>query len=198
LFDFKALFLFSFLLNHSIKATIIEKNQLGILIVSERNKMMRDVFHINKNSVFMLFALVFTVSLQISCSNTSRFLATYTPEESNISIAVELVSTHAFLAEYDRFAVLLENGREVRRAKLFPDSGGYASSNLYRCGANKYLLKGYFDAWILDFDTKTLTEGKCETSKLEYIGIFEGGGSKPWKYYSSEQRRETILEAKGG
>jgi len=54
------------------------------------------------------------------------------------------------------------------------------------------------DAWILDFDTKTLTEGKCETSKLEYIGIFEGGGSKPWKYYSSEQRRETILEAKGG
>jgi hypothetical protein len=47
------------------------------------------------------------------------------------------------------------------------------------------MLQGYFDAWVVDVETGTITEGKCQTTNPEYIGIFEGGGSRPWKFYSS-------------
>jgi len=141
--------------------------------------------------------LTLVAYLQVSCRG-AKYWAVYEPHEGSISIVVELVSTHAFLAEYDRFAVLVQNGREVLRKKLFPDSGGYASSNLYRCGPNKYMLKGYFDTWLLNLDSRTIIEGKCEASRPEYVGVFEGGGSRPWRFYSSSERQETILEPKGG
>ena len=173
------------------------EQELLIISVSDRENMMRDRLHTYRNLVFILVILVLTASSQVSCRG-SKYWAVYTPKEGSISIAVELVNTHAFLAEYDRFAVLVENGREVLRKKLFPDTGGYASSNLYRCGPNRYVLKGYFDTWVLDLDARTITEGKCEAPKPEYIGIFEGGGSTPWKFHSSSERKETILEPKGG
>ena len=148
-------------------------------------------------ALLTLVILVLTASSELSCRGAKHWAA-YIPNEGSISIGIELISTHAFLAEYNRFAVLVENGREIIRTKLFPDSGGYASSNLYRCGPNRYMLKGYFDTWILDLATKTITEGKCEVPKAEYIGIFEGGGSRPWKFYSASERKETVLEPKGG
>jgi hypothetical protein len=148
-------------------------------------------------ALLTLVILVLTASSEVSCGRTKHWAA-YIPNEGSISIGIELISTHAFLAEYDRFAVLVENGREIIRRKLFPDSGGYASSNLYRCGPNRYMLKGYFDTWVLDLDARTIIEGKCETSKPEYIGVFVGGGSKAWKFYSSSERTETKLEPKGG
>lgn len=151
---------------------------------------------INK-ALLILAVLVLSASSEVSCQG-AKYWAAYIPNEGSISIAIELVSTHAFLAEYDQFAVLVENGREIIRRKLFPDSGGYASSNLYRCGPSRYMLKGYFDTWVLDLDARMITEGKCETPKPEYIGIFEGGGSKTWKFYSSSERKETKLEPKGG
>ncbi len=140
----------------------------------------------------MLFLL-----LQIGCRGT-KYVAEFISKDNRITIAVELVSIHAFLAEYDRFAILVVNGKEVIRKKLFPDSGGYASSNLYRCSPTTYMLQGYFDTWIVDTNVKTITEGKCESSNLEYIGVYEGGGSRPWKFYSSSERQEMKLEPKGG
>jgi hypothetical protein len=161
------------------------------LLATEKNDM-----RISK-ALLILVILALNASLQISCRDVKHW-ATYTPHAGGPSIAVELVSIHAFLAEYDRFAVIMEDGKEVVRKKLFPDSGGYAATNLHRCGPHKYMLKGYFDTWILDLATKTIIEGKCEVPKPEYIGIFEGGGNRPWKFYSASERKETLLEPKGG
>ena len=144
----------------------------------------------------LLIIIARTACLQVSCRGAKHWAA-YNPQEGGISIAIELVNIHAFLAEYDRFAVLVEDGKEILRKKLFPDSGGYASSNLYRCGAKKYILKGYFDTWVVDLDARTIAEGKCEMAKPEYIGIFEGGASASWQFRSSSERKESVFEPKG-
>jgi hypothetical protein len=62
LFDFQSLFLFLFLLNHSIKATIVEKNQLGILIVIGE--------HMKKSPIIkIIWFIVFNAMLAIiACS----------------------------------------------------------------------------------------------------------------------------------
>lgn len=130
-----------------------------------------------------------------SCSGSKHFAEHKLPE-GQISIAIEIVCTHAFLAEYDRFAILLEDGKEILRKKLFPDTGGYASTNLYRCSPHNYVLDGYFDTWVVNLDTKTITEGNLEFPKTEYIGIFESTASEPWQFFPSSKRKEKLLEPK--
>lgn len=113
------------------------------------------------------------------------------------TITVELISSHPVLAEYDRILVLSLKGKEIARQKLLPDTGGYASSNLYRCSPQRFMLKGYFDVWLVDVGKGTLTEGQCSEGKNVYIGVFSGGGSKPWRFYSAVERKEERLEPQG-
>jgi hypothetical protein len=157
---------------------------------------MRDRFHPYWNLSFILVILFLTAFFH-ECRGAEH-RAAYMPEAGSILLVVELVSTHAFLAEYDRFAVLVQKEKEICRRKLFPDSGGYAATNLYRCSRNRYVLKGYFDSWVVDLNDATISEGKCGPVDPEYIGIFEGGGSRPWKFYPSSEREEKKLVPKGG
>jgi hypothetical protein len=133
--------------------------------------------------------------LQASCSYVEH-RAEYIHNNGKVIIAVELVPIHAFLAEYDRFATLTINGKDAVKKKLFPDTGGYASTNLYRCTQTNYMLKGYFDSWVVDVVAKTVVEGNCQSSERGHLGVFEGGGSRPWKFYSSSERMEMKLEPK--
>jgi hypothetical protein len=144
------------------------------------------------------FVLGFTMALLGSVLHAgysdAEHRAQYVQNSGRMIIAVELVPIHGFLAEYDRFAILTTNGKEAVKKKLFRDSGGYASANLYRCGQAVYMLKGYFDSWIIDSNTRTIEEGECKASKAVYLGIFEGGGKRPWKFYPSAEREEAKLE----
>jgi hypothetical protein len=71
----------------------------------------------------LLIILGLIAASPVSCRE-AKGSAVYTPKEGTSSIAVELVSTHAFFAEYDRFVFLVENGRKFLRRKLSPDTGG--------------------------------------------------------------------------
>lgn len=154
-------------------------------------------FKPNLYSIAILIIFLLATFSLLACNKTNN-RAEYILKDQNAVIAIELLPMHSFLAEYDRFAVLQINGKEVFKKKLFPDSGGYSSTNLYRCNLTTYVLQGYFDSCVIDFETKTITEEKCKNPNPEYIGIFDGGGSKPWKFYSVSERKETKLEPKGG
>lgn len=150
-----------------------------------------------KSHKYIPFTIILAIiSIFMTSCTGSKHLAEYKLPEGQISISMELVCPHAFLAEYDRFAVLLEDGKEILRKKLFPDTGGYASTNLYRCSTHNYVLAGYFDTWVVNLNTKTITEGNPEFLKTEYIGIFERIDSESWQFYPSSKRKERLLEAK--
>lgn len=146
---------------------------------------------------YILFTMMLAIIpiFMVSCAGSKHFAEHKLPE-GQTAIAMEIICTHAFLAEYDRFAILLEDGKEILRKKLYPDTGGYASTNLYRSSPHKYVLNGNFDTWVVDLDTKTITEGNPDFPKTEYIGIFANAASESWQFYPSSKRKEKLLEGK--
>ena len=140
-----------------------------------------------------LFATVLAVVLS-SCG-ASPLVATLAISDA-AQLSIELRPSHPFLAEHDRIAVLQQLGHTPVRVQLAPDSGGFSTTNVYRCGPGTLMLTGYFDSWIVDSARGTVTEGKCDSHS--YLGVFDGGGSAPWRYYSASERPERLLEPRGG
>jgi len=136
--------------------------------------------------------------LLVSCSGGIDRIATYEMENGEYSISLELFHSGLILAEYERDLVIAHNGVEIIRKRLFPDTGGYTSSNLYRCDSGIYSVKGYFDSWIVNFRDGEITEGGCKGDASLFIGSFQGVGSEEWKFYTASQRKEPILKAGGG
>jgi hypothetical protein len=124
--------------------------------------------------------------------------ASYVEASGAVSISLELFHMHPFLAEYERELVLLQDGKELKRKRLFPDTGGYTETNLYKCSNSQYLVKGYFDSWIVNIDNSSIIEGRCEKEQPMFIGAFHGAGSKPWIFSPASERDEQLLEPKGG
>jgi hypothetical protein len=149
-------------------------------------------------TLLVSLTMTFIALLPLGACTGADHRASYSNKAQGVTIAIELFTTHPFLAEYDRVLVLSSHGKDIARQKLFPDTGGYSSSNLYRCGPTKYMLKGYFDVWVIDITSGTITEGKCKDGSSEYVGIFYGGGSKQWRFYSSSEHKEEKLEPQGG
>ncbi|MCI5208570.1 MAG: hypothetical protein D3910_07205 [Candidatus Electrothrix sp. ATG2] len=147
----------------------------------------------------LIFPVIITIAIFVmaGCSSSDRS-ASCTLADNGVSISIELSPSHPFLAEYDRFLILKRNGKEVAKQKLFQDTGGYSSANLYKCNHTLYMVKGYFDMWVIDLNSGRIEDGQCPKSAHEYIGIFDGGGSKPWKFYLSSEREEQELKPKGG
>ena len=77
------------------------------------------------------------------------------------------------------------------------DTGGYAAANLYRCSAATYMLDSYGDALFIDAKMGTVQHGKCRTTST-YLGVFDGGGSKPWRFIPASRREERELRMLGG
>lgn len=139
---------------------------------------------------FLFIITIFCVSI---CHAADRS-ATYFEADGNTSISLELFHIHPFLAEYDRDLVVLLKGRAPIRHRLFPDTGGYTATNLYKCGDSQYLIKGYFDSWIVNIHDPSIKEGECDGKELKYIGGFHGAGSKPWVFSPASEREEQPLK----
>ncbi len=60
------------------------------------------------------------------------------------------------------------------------------------------MLEGYFDTWIIDLAKGTIFEPQQINNNVVYVGVFKGGGSKPWKFYLASEQKEQKLEPRGG
>lgn len=137
-------------------------------------------------------ALVLATACLLSCGADGRRAEFKTASDGAI-IALEIVPIHPVYAEYNRWVRVLKHGKEVGSQTLFPDSGGYASTNLYWCSGDVYWLLGYFDSWVVNVSQGTIVEGQCERGVQQYVGMFDGGGSRQWKFYAASERKETKL-----
>jgi len=142
--------------------------------------------------------LITFLLLLAACSSGSDRNASYNLEDGEFAISIELPHMHPYLAEYERELVIHRNGKEVNRKRLFPDTGGYMSANLYKCNSKQYRVKDYFDSWIVDLERSSITEGDCSQNSQLFVGAFLSVGSKPWQFYTAAQRKEEPLEARGG
>ena len=113
------------------------------------------------------------------------------------SITIELRHSHPTLAEYDRRVILAKDKGVAATSSLMRDTGGYAAANLFRCSAATYMLDSYGDALFIDAKMGTVQHGKCRTTST-YLGVFDGGGSKPWRFIPASRREERELRRLGG
>lgn len=140
-----------------------------------------------------LVAIV-SVAVLSACSavHSAAFLS---PD--GVSIAIELRNSHPTLAEYDRKVIFANGGRRAVAIELARDTGGYAAANLYRCSPTTYMIDSYGERLFIDAKAGTIKEGECR-APMVYLGVFDGGGSKPWRFFTAEQRAERELRMFGG
>lgn len=109
-----------------------------------------------------------------------------------VSITIELKNSHPTLAEYDRKVILATEKGVAATAPLTRDTGGYAAANLYLCTAATYMVNSYGEVLFIDAKMGTVQPGKCRSNST-YLGVFDGGGSKPWRFIPASQREEKEL-----
>lgn len=112
------------------------------------------------------------------------------PGTSSVAI-VQLEPMHLYLAEYKRALVLRKPGMPDQKIEMFPDTGGYSRTQLYRLNKEVFLVRGFFDAYLIDTNNHTISPAS-ETikDKGEYLGAFDD------KHLG--ETKEQQLEAGGG
>ena len=98
--------------------------------------------------------------------------------------------THAFLAEYDRTVTIEIDGRPAARKTLFPDSGGYSRTNLYRLDAQHALLRDADASYTIDLASGAISKDDQRRKAGMFIGGFDIDTSKSWTFIPSSEREE--------
>lgn len=141
----------------------------------------------------------FLGALLILCAGcgTADHSASFVDIRSGVKIAIELDAAHPYLAEYDRILIISKGHQFEHQYRLSMDTGGYAAANLYSCSNTTFVLDSYSEFVVIDTATSVIRSGKCNGTPI-YVGAFDGGGSKPWLFFSASQRPEVKLEMHGG
>ena len=82
---------------------------------------------------------------------------------------------------------------------MFADTGGYARTQLYRLTDGRYLVRGFFDAVLIDSEKRILSrEGESSKNQGSYLGAFDEAYQDQWQFITADKSAEQVLEAKGG
>ena len=145
-----------------------------------------------------LYALFFTM-LITACGDREHSAAVPLPD-SPITLRVVLNHSHPYLAEYDRWLILERGGHVQSKTKLFPDTGGYASVNVYRVDSEVVLLTQGDDDYHIDLQSGRLTKtpkvrGKGRSQVLgEFLGVFDFDTDGTWQFIPASFRPEQTIE----
>jgi hypothetical protein len=114
-------------------------------------------------------------------------------------IIVQLEPMHPYLAEYRRALVLHKKGVPDQRIEMFPDTGGYLRTQLYRLPDGTLLVSGFFDAFRLDLVKHSIVPyNETVTHAGEYLGAFDDTAKHEWRFTDASQSPEQQLIAQGG
>lgn len=130
------------------------------------------------------------------------YQATTRLADSASEISIQLVPTHPYLAEYQRTLVLHKAGSPDQRVEMFADTGGYSRTQLYRLPDGKFLVSGFFDAFVIDLSRHSIAPyTETAVHMGAYLGAFDKMGpdsSKEWTFNDTSQSPEQKLVAQGG
>jgi hypothetical protein len=117
-------------------------------------------------------------------------------------IIVQIVPMHPYLAEYKRMLVLRKAGSPDQQVEMFPDTGGYSRTQLYKLPDGKFLVSSFFDAFVIDLSKHSIV---AYTGTAAYAGTYLGafdntrqGNSEEWKFIDASHSPEQELVAQGG
>jgi hypothetical protein len=125
--------------------------------------------------------------------------ATTTLPNTDSEVIMQLEPMHPYLAEYRRSLVFRTNGKRDQHVEMFPDTGGYSRSQLYRLSNGLFLIQGSFDSVRIDVNKRSLVvEPDTHSAIGIYLGAFDDNGDGNWRFFSASQSPEQSLIAGGG
>jgi hypothetical protein len=115
-----------------------------------------------------------------------------------VRVLMQFQPDQPFLAEYRRFLVLRRPGTEDQRIEMFPDTGGYGRTQVYRLPDGGFLVQGYFDEVKIDPAIRNLAvHYNGPDAGATYIGAFDRSGGE-WRFVEAKYSPEQKLVAGGG
>ena len=118
--------------------------------------------------------------------------------DSGPEITVEIVPMHPYLAEYRRSLVLHRKGLPDQRIEMFPDTGGYSRTQLYRCPDGTLLVAGFFDAFNIDPVKHNIVRHNENAAHAGvYLGAFDRTKTHDWRFIDASRSPERELVAQG-
>lgn len=114
------------------------------------------------------------------------------------ALCIERKAAHAFLAEYDRNAVLIAGGKRVAVRKLGMDTGGYSRANLFSLRPGVFALIEMMGSYEIDPEKRTISELNFYVNPTrEFVGAFdvdrshiEGSTRGEWRFIPATERLE--------
>jgi hypothetical protein len=137
--------------------------------------------------------LVFLAALLMNCCSRAA------DEVANLSITakteVQLIrtSSHAQLPEYNRRLVLRDDGKEIAKWHIFPDTGGTQRMNVYLASDGRIFLQDRVSSYQLTFDPVKLEDAETEKVVGKYLGCFDLDVQKVWTFLSPDKAGEIKL-----
>ena len=167
-------------------------------------------FNVRCSSIMLRFFKYFFVVTCVVCSLTlliavisycfpPKYEATAKFPDSASQIIIQLEPMHPYLAEYRRTLVLRKNGALDQHVEMFPDSGGYSRTQLYRLPGGLFLLRGFFDSFKIDLANSSFV-ADSETGAIvgTYLGAFDDTDDGKWLFIDASHSPEQPLVAGGG
>lgn len=124
---------------------------------------------------------------------------------SDIQIGIELKPMNPIFAEYERRLVVKRAGVTQITQDIFPDTGGYLRTNVYQLKRNEFVVKGFFDEWIVRtsplsvvLSTETIGEAAFMEREAGFLGAFDVAPDRNWRFIPKKERAEQTVVPKGG
>ena len=153
---------------------------------------------------YLAFTIAAAVCLVVTLVTVSYYFpptyeAATTLPDSSSQLVVQLEPMHPFLAEYRRSLVLRTSGKPDQRVEMFPDTGGYSRTQLYRLPDGIFVVRGFFDSVRIDASKHSLSlQPEIHHGVGTYLGAFDDKGDGGWKFIGRNQSPEQSLVAGGG
>jgi hypothetical protein len=145
-----------------------------------------------------LIAIAASLAALYSCGRPEE-RASFLVPESKATVVVARTPAHAFLAEYDRRALVELHGTSPGHQQLFPDTGGYSRTNLYRLEARKALLRDADASYTIDLSTGRISKDAIrQEANGRFLGSFDADDSHIWRFIPASERGELPTEFRGG
>jgi len=132
-----------------------------------------------------------------ACAEGRDVAAVHVPT-SRATIAIKRVPRHPLFPEYDRTVTIEVDGRQLTRQTLFPDSGGYSRTNLYRLDEQHALLRDADASYTIDLASGVVSKDDERHTAGMFIGSFDIDDAKEWRFIPSSERGELETEFHGG
>lgn len=92
--------------------------------------------------------------------------------------------------------VLRKVGASDQRQEMFPDTGGYSRTRLYRLKDGRFLIVGPFDSFVVDATAHQITAGaKSAAVDAAFLGVFDDTGDGRWRFIAEALATNTSAGA---